>query len=245
MITSSGSTVSTAPVRTAAPVSPTISPTVGGNVREVGISTNRGALSPNTLPSALPPGPVSENPCTLCGPPLNSYVDPGDLDRAAFMGDGSLPTSVYSYSKIAAEDREFETTNAIIRQKISMFRAFVCLLGTVGFVLGAVLLFLLPDGDRMTTTLLKTVVQFDCRNDVGRWDDGRAAWCCIHKQRGCPKEITQEPFDCSAGFKRREVGWSMAKKKWCCMNKRLGCDASPKPNTDAPVPHAPSPGPSE
>jgi len=35
-----------------------------------------------------------------------------------------------------------------------------------------------------------------------------------------------EPFDCEAGEKNWQRGWSVEKKDWCCKNKQTGCETS-------------------
>lgn len=37
----------------------------------------------------------------------------------------------------------------------------------------------------------------------------------------------QQPFDCEAGYRNWEKGWSAAKKQWCCDFKSRGCPTVP------------------
>eukprot|EP00929_Paragymnodinium_shiwhaense_P096991 TRINITY_DN5875_c1_g1_i1.p1 TRINITY_DN5875_c1_g1~~TRINITY_DN5875_c1_g1_i1.p1 ORF type:complete len:1406 (+),score=579.06 TRINITY_DN5875_c1_g1_i1:122-4339(+) len=44
--------------------------------------------------------------------------------------------------------------------------------------------------------------------------------------------VVPKPFDCGAGFKNWEAGWSKAKKVWCCTNENKGCEGTEKVQYD-------------
>ncbi|CAJ1427688.1 unnamed protein product [Effrenium voratum] len=62
------------------------------------------------------------------------------------------------------------------------------------------------------------------------WPLEKAKWCCLNRKVGCKllsstSTTTPMPelFDCKAGVRNWEEGWSHRKKVWCCREKHLGC----------------------
>ncbi|CAE7880649.1 unnamed protein product [Symbiodinium necroappetens] len=62
------------------------------------------------------------------------------------------------------------------------------------------------------------------------WPLEKIKWCCLAKKIGCKllastTTTTAVPdlFDCKAGLKSWEEGWSHRKKAWCCSRKHIGC----------------------
>ncbi|CAK9053701.1 unnamed protein product [Durusdinium trenchii] len=61
------------------------------------------------------------------------------------------------------------------------------------------------------------------------WPLDKIKWCCLTEKVGCKllssTTTTTFPdlFDCQAGLKTWEQGWSRRKKMWCCKSKHIGC----------------------
>jgi len=91
---------------------------------------------------------------------------------------------------------------------------------------------------------------FDCSlADEVRWPEQQAAWCCVHKSRGCsttPPNSLEAPlataiadvhvqlvatttssradaFDCDSDWQHWESEWAHEKKVWCCKHESRGC----------------------
>jgi len=48
-----------------------------------------------------------------------------------------------------------------------------------------------------------------------------------------PDWETKAPFDCTAGYEKRLLGWSELKKDWCCRNKNVACRIANASSDDA------------
>jgi len=50
--------------------------------------------------------------------------------------------------------------------------------------------------------------------------------------RGTLREDLNADFDCVAGVKNWQAGWSSAKKEWCCIHEEVGCEYDCKEGLD-------------
>jgi len=83
--------------------------------------------------------------------------------------------------------------------------------------------------------LAKCDVKYDCRDlilmelEVMKLNETAPMLCPGLMDVLNPPTTTSVPFDCSAGFKNWQAGWSIPKKNWCCQNCKRGCRKIPDP----------------